>query len=142
VWLATRWRAITTAATAATAATRAANAGAKLPASEISTFAGGQAQRVVLRGGDILYGVRDVGSRTVWWTRNMPQSVAQWRDALAVRPEWNRATHIETLVVPKGQSLIGFEGNAAAQGVLRGGGNQVYVPNVPSEWLSRVPWNP
>ncbi len=139
-WAVSHYRSITGAATVTAAAVRVANTGAKLPASEVRNFAAGKAQQVTVKAGEMLYGVRDAGSRTVWWTRNMPQTVEQTRRELAVSPEWNKMTHVDILQVPKGQSLLGFEGSAAAQGSLPGGGNQLFVPSVPAEWITRLPW--
>jgi len=42
--------------------------------------------------------------------------------------------------VPKGQSIIGFEGPVRGQGWYVGGGNQLYVPGVPLEWSTLEPW--
>ena len=115
------------------------NAGARLPAREAANFIG-QAQRTVLDEGEVLYGIRDAGSKSLWWTRTRPAGELQWRLDQAVLDIWNEGTHIETLTVPKGQSLIGFEGAARGQGWYLGGGNQLYVPRVPPEWTTLEPW--
>ena len=115
------------------------NAGARLPAREAANFIG-QAQRTVIRQGEVLYGIRDAGSRSLWWTRVRPTGDLQWRIDQAVLDMWNEGTHIETLTVPKGQSLIGFEGPARGQGWYLGGGNQLYVPGVPPQWTTLEPW--
>ena len=117
----------------------AAKGGATLPAREIGNFIGRPTQAAIGEG-EVLYGIRDAGSRNVWWTRTQPAGELQWRMDQAVMPQWNQATHIETLTVPRGQSLIGFEGPARGQGWYLGGGNQVYVPNVPGGWSTVRPW--
>ena len=121
------------------AAKSATNAGARLPAREAANFIG-QAQRIVVGEGAVLYGMRDVGSKSVWWTRIRPAGQLQWRMDQAVLDIWNEGTYVETLTVPKGQSLIGFEGSARGQGWYLGGGNQLYVPGVPAEWSTLEPW--
>jgi len=121
------------------AAKSAINAGARLPAREVANFIG-QAQRTAIEEGEVLYGIRDAGSKSLWWTRLHPTGQLQWRMDQAVLDIWNEGTHIETLTVPKGQSLIGFEGPARGQGWYLGGGNQLYVPGVPSEWTTLEPW--
>ncbi len=121
------------------AAKGAANIGATLPEREIANFIGRPAQ-VRIGEGEVLYGIRDAGSRNIWWTRNQPAGELQWRMDQAVLPKWNQATRIETLTVPRGQSLIGFEGPARGQSWYLGGGNQVYIPNVPSGWSTMQPW--
>jgi len=97
------------------AAKSAINAGARLPAREAANFIG-QAQRTVIREGEVLYGIRDAGSRNLWWTRTCRTGELQWRMDQAVLRGWNEGTYIETLTVPKGQSIIGFEGPARGQG--------------------------
>ena len=116
------------------AAKSAVNAGARLPAREAANFIG-QAQRTLIEEGQVLYGTRDAGSKSLWWTRIRPTGKLQWRMDQAVLDIWNEGTNIETLTVPKGQSLIGFEGPARGQGWYLGGGNQLYVPGVPPAWL-------
>jgi Possible hemagglutinin (DUF637)/Pre-toxin domain with VENN motif len=131
--------AVMTSALGLTTATGAANAGATLPASEIGNFIG-QPTQAAIGEGEVLYGIRDAYSQNLWWTRTQPAGELQWRMDQAVLPLWNQATHIETLTVPSGQSLIGFEGTARGQGWYLGGGNQVYIPSVPSDWSTVRPW--
>jgi hypothetical protein len=48
---------------------------------------------------------------------------------------------LETVTIPKGKGLIGFEGLAEYQeGFYIGGGNQLYIPNVPKEWSKLISW--
>lgn len=120
--------------------TKAANAGGIIPDREIANFIG-KPKNILLNEGEVLYGIRDAGSRNVWWTRVRPQGELQWRIDQAVLPKWNAGTHIDTLVVPKGYSLQGFEGAARSQGsYFMGGGNQIYIPDVPSGWSIRTTW--
>ena len=59
---------------------------------------------------------------------------------LALNPEWgNTAQYVTKVTVPKGTVI--YEGTAATQtinggtGQLIGGGNQVYIPEVKSNWF-------
>ena len=63
---------------------------------------------------------------------------------LALNPSWgNTAEHVARAVIPKGTQI--YEGTAAPQvirdsmgngiGILPGGGNQVYIPNIRVEWF-------
>ena len=127
------------AATPKTGAGRIANPKAFLPPREVGNFIG-TPQQVVLSEGEIIYGIREVGSRRVWWTRTKPLGELQWRMDQAVLPQWNAGTHIETLVIPRGQSLIGFEGATRGQSWFLGGGNQLYIPDVPEMWSILEMW--
>ena len=60
---------------------------------------------------------------------------------LALNPDWgNSATCVESVTVPQGTVI--YEGTVAPQvinggaGVLLGGANQVYIPNVDVRWFS------
>jgi RHS repeat-associated protein len=124
-----------------------ANPGATLPVSQVPNFAGGFVQRNIMGEGTTLYGVRDATSRQVWWTRDAPIGELFWRQENVVLPSWNAATHLDTLTVPQGGALIGFEGqsSAAAAGTVgagwyKGQGNQIYIPNVPQNWIQRIEW--
>jgi hypothetical protein len=49
-------------------------------------------------------------------------------------PQWgNTAESVSTIIVPKGTTI--FDGFAAPQGDLMGGGSQVYIPKVDPLWL-------
>ena len=43
------------------------------------------------------------------------------------------ATQVTTIRVPKGQTI--YEGFAAPQGGLQGGGSQVFIPKVDPKWM-------
>jgi filamentous hemagglutinin len=56
----------------------------------------------------------------------------------ALNPAWgNTAENVSTVIVPKGTTI--FEGAAAPEGGLLGGGNQVYIPKVNPNWLVPTP---
>lgn len=61
---------------------------------------------MILTEGEILYGVRDAGSKNVWWTRNEPLGELQWRMDHSVLSKWNKGIYIEKLMVPEGHSWI------------------------------------
>ena len=64
-------------------------------------------------------------------TRVKPGSAGQAMQDLALDPAWrNSRAFVSEVRVPAGTPI--YEGTAAPQGVLSGGGNQVYVPR---EWL-------
>lgn len=49
-------------------------------------------------------------------------------------PEWgNTATQVTRISVPTGTTI--YEGAAAAQGELVGGGSQVFIPRVDPSWV-------
>jgi len=53
-----------------------------------------------------------------------------------LNPQWgNTAANVATIRVPAGTTI--YEGAAAAQGGLVGGGSQVFIPNVDPTWLVR-----
>jgi len=59
---------------------------------------------------------------------------------MAWRTEWGAAHEISTFRIPSGSGLNAWEGSAAYQGdFFFGGGNQLYIPKVPSEWISTAP---
>jgi len=55
---------------------------------------------------------------------------------LALDPSWgNTAERVTSIRVPAGTTI--FEGFAAPQGSLLGGGSQVYIQNVDPGWILR-----
>jgi hypothetical protein len=53
----------------------------------------------------------------------------------ALNPEWgNTAENVSIIKVPPGTTI--YQGFAAPQGGLLGGGVQVYIPKVNPTWLS------
>jgi len=76
------------------------------------------------------------GELGLYWTRTLPAGPLQSRIDLAMLSAWgNSATRVTTIRVPSG-TLI-FEGYAAGQGGLVGGGSQVVIPNVNPAWIIR-----
>jgi hypothetical protein len=118
------------------------NAGSTLPERELINFTRWNASPTVVQETEVLYRVHTPGRATgYWWTRVKPQSEIQFRIDSAVRPEWNDATELSTMVVPKGYGLQAWEGAASYQGGFYvGGGNQLFIPNVPAEWITTVPF--
>lgn len=61
---------------------------------------------------------------------------------LALNPDWgNTATKVTEVTVPKGTVI--YEGTAGPQvinggaGMLNGGGNQVFIPEVSPSWFGK-----
>ncbi len=69
-----------------------------------------------------------------YWSRTNPRGSLESTIDLALNPAWgNKATIVLKARIPKNTTI--YEGIAAAQGSLVGGGNQIYIPKVPMEWL-------
>ena len=116
-----------------------ANSGASLPAQEVTNFTV-RPKKVILGEGVVLFGVRDEHARHLWWMRSKPETIGKWRAEEAVLPQWNKANELEILIIPRGNSLVGFEGTAKKQGPYPGGGDQIYIPNAPASWSKIQPW--
>jgi hypothetical protein len=118
------------------------NAGTSIPERQLANFTRFSANHTVLQEGEVIYRVHGPGrAGGPWWTRVRPQSRIQLRIDAALRPEWNEATQLSTMIVPKNYGLQGWEGNASYQGdFFIGGANQLYIPNPPSEWITTVPF--
>ena len=119
-----------------------ANAGLSISEREIMNFTKFAASPTIVQEGEIFYRVHSSGRASgPWWTRVKPQSRIQFRIDAALRPEWNEATQLSTMVVPKNHGLQGWEGSASYQGgFFVGGANQLYIPNPPPEWINTVPF--
>ncbi len=79
------------------------------------------------------YGGR-AGALGQFWTRTRPSGPLQAQVDLALRPEWgNTAVQVIEIRVPAGTKI--YEGAAAGQGDLLGGGNQVFIPAVDPSWV-------
>jgi RHS repeat-associated protein len=101
-----------------------------------NTFRGGSYTESVLSGETTLY--RSYGGTAgelgSYWTRTPPAGPLQATMDSALNPAWgNTAQNVSTIVVPRGTTI--YEGFAAPQGGLLGGGSQVYIPNVNPNWL-------
>ena len=69
-----------------------------------------------------------------YWTSVKPQGPLQSVIDSALDQNWgNTATRVVTAKVPAGTKI--FEGAAAAQRGLVGGGNQIYIPKVDPKWI-------
>ena len=69
-----------------------------------------------------------------YWTRTPPAGPLQSTMDSALNPAWgNTAQCVSTISVPSGTTI--YEGVAAPQGGLLGGGSQIYIPKVNPNWL-------
>jgi len=69
-----------------------------------------------------------------YWTRTPPAGPLQSTIDSALNPAWgNTASKVVRIDVPAGARI--FEGAAAPQGGLVGGGNQVFIPRVDPAWI-------
>ena len=69
-----------------------------------------------------------------YWTKTKPQGPLQTVIDSALDQNWgNTTTEISTIKVPKGTTI--FEGFAAEQRGLVGGGNQIFIERVDLSWL-------
>ena len=76
------------------------------------------------------------GEVGAYWTRTPPAGPVQSSIDSALNPAWgNTATNVTRIQVPAGIRI--YEGVAAPQGGLVGGGNQVLVPKVEPTWIVR-----
>jgi hypothetical protein len=107
-----------------------------LPAAIANTFRGGSYTATTVSEATTLYRVYggtagEVGS---FWTRTAPSGPLQSTIDLALNPAWgNTAANVARIQVPAGTVI--YEGAAAAQGGLVGGGSQVFIPTVQASWL-------
>jgi hypothetical protein len=100
----------------------------------VQTFTGGNVTASVTQTEITLYRVygEQAGRVGSCLTRTKPTSAAQAMKDLALDPAWgNSRAFVAEVKVPAGTPI--YEGTAAAQGSLAGGGNQVYI--LPREWL-------
>ncbi|VBB09670.1 Hypothetical protein LUCI_4968 [Lucifera butyrica] len=111
-----------------------------LPEAVANSFRSATYSQKVLEEDIILYRVyggkaNELGS---YWTRTKPGGPLQSIIDSALDQKWgNTATEVVQIRVPKGTTI--FEGFAASQGGLVGGGNQVfiYLERVDPSWLIR-----
>jgi len=81
--------------------------------------------RVIPRGGN---------ATGAYWTSVRPLGPVQAIVDLALNPAWgNTATHLVRSEMPVG-TLV-YQGYAAAQGGLVGGGVQLFIPKVQAGWI-------
>ncbi|WP_207222465.1 EndoU domain-containing protein [Herbihabitans rhizosphaerae] len=108
-----------------------------LPASTADTFRGGSYRGVVSDKPTTLYRVFGGSAREIggFWTREKPAGPTQSIVDSALDPKWgNNATNWVEIKVPPGTTF--YEGAAAPQRRLVGGGNQVVVPRVDPGWVT------
>jgi hypothetical protein len=101
-----------------------------------NTFRGGSYTQSVL--GEELTLYRSYGGTAgplgPYWTRTAPTGPLQATMDSALNPAWgNTAQNMATIRVPAGTTI--YEGFAAPQGSLLGGGSQVYIPKVNPSWV-------
>jgi hypothetical protein len=101
-----------------------------------NTFRGGSYTQTVLNGETTLYRSYggSAGQLGSYWTRTAPTGPLQATMDSALNPAWgNTAQNVVTIRVPAGTTI--YEGFAAPQGNLLGGGSQVYIPKVNPGWI-------
>jgi len=101
-----------------------------------STFRGGSYSELILTEDTTFYRVYGGSAQEIssWWSRLQPRGALQSQIDLALLPEWgNTAEEVATILVPKGTII--YEGFAAPQAGLIGGGSQVFIPIVNPAWL-------
>ena len=107
-----------------------------LGADTAATFRGGSYTESALSEDTTLYRVYggNAGPLGSYWTRTAPAGPLQSTIDSALNPAWgNTAQNVSTVVIPKGTTI--YEGFAAPQGGLLGGGSQVYIPKVNPAWI-------
>lgn len=113
-----------------------------LPPSKKATFEG-EPVPVRFGPGTTLYRVSEAGGATgKWWLLRVPSTVAEFRDAFAVKPSWNDATDLFVYTVRDGEHLIGWMGPAAPQSengvTFEGGDFQVWLELKPPATGRRI----
>jgi RHS repeat-associated protein len=107
-----------------------------LPQGVADTFRSGTYTARTVSRRTTLYRVYGGNAKQVgpYWTRTKPSGPTQSVIDSALKPQWgNTATRVAKIRVPAGTTI--YEGVAAAQGGLVGGGSQVFIPNVNPAWL-------
>jgi hypothetical protein len=111
-----------------------------LPAAIANTFRGGSYVATTLTEATVFYRVYGGAAAQVsrsggaFLTRTAPSGPLQAMIDLALNPQWgNTASLVARVRVPAGTTI--YEGAAAAQGGLVGGGNQVFIPAVNPTWI-------
>jgi RHS repeat-associated protein len=121
---------------------RVANSRARMPDTELVNFRGWQAELSLVTETDLLYRAHAPGrAASPWWTRNRPASLLTHRIESAVPPEWGPVSELSVLRVPRDHALWAWEGKTNYQGgVYVGDQNQLFIPNVPKEWITTEPF--
>jgi hypothetical protein len=103
-----------------------------------NTFRSGSYTEVVTSETTTLYRVYGGKAKEIapYWTRTEPRGPLQSVIDSALDPDWgNNATKVVRIEVPKGVTV--YEGAAAPQKGLVGGGNQVFLPRINNSWIAR-----
>lgn len=101
-----------------------------------NTFRSGTYTKIVTQEETVLYRVYGgkAGQLGSYWTTTKPQGSIQSIIDSALNPNWgNNATKAVSINVPKGTTI--YQGFAAPQGGLVGGGVQVYIEGVDPLWI-------
>jgi filamentous hemagglutinin len=109
-----------------------------LSAGVASTFRGASYREVTYDQATALYRVYGgkSGQLGSFWTATPPTGALRSRIDLALNPQWgNTASQVVRIDVPAGVKM--YEGYAASQAGLVGGGTQVFIPNVNPLWIVR-----
>jgi len=107
-----------------------------LSAGIASTFRGASYREVTYDQVTTLYRVYGgkSGQLGSFWTATAPTGALRSRIDLALNPQWgNTANQVVRIDVPAGVKM--YEGYAASQGGLVGGGTQVFMPQVNPLWI-------
>ncbi|GFM38036.1 hypothetical protein [Desulfovibrio psychrotolerans] len=103
-----------------------------------STFRGASYTELTTTETTTLYRVWGGSAKEIgpYWTRTPPAGPVQSTIDSALNPAWgNTATNVTKIEVPAGVKI--YEGAAAPQGGLVGGGNQVFIPEVDTSWVTK-----
>lgn len=107
-----------------------------------NTFRSGTYAEVITQKPTVLYRVYggSAGELGAYWTATQPVGPVQSIIDSALHPQWgNTAINIVKIEVPRGVTY--FQGAAASQGGLVGGGNQVLFPlgfKIDPSWIKRL----
>ena len=109
-----------------------------LPESIVNTFRGGSYTENQVSEATTLFRVHGgtVGQLGQFWTRIAPAGPLQSRMDLGLNSAWgNTATQVTIIRIPAGTTI--YEGFAASQGNLLGGGSQVVIQKIDPSWILR-----
>ena len=102
------------------------------------TFRGGSYTEMETTEAVALYRVYGgkAGELGSYWTKTPPGGPLQSRIDSALEPKWgNTMEKVTKITVPKGTTI--YDGFAAPQGGLLGGGSQVIIPKVDPSWVQK-----
>jgi hypothetical protein len=107
-----------------------------LPEAIAKTFRSASYIQTVTKEETVLYRVYGgkVGRLGSFWTKSPPNGPVQSIIDSALDPSWgNTATQVVKMKVPKGVTI--YEGYAASQKGLVGGGSQIYIERINLSWI-------